>query len=114
MLRIFLSLSTIVILCFTASFTSAQNPEWTRPYEPFRIAGNLYYVGTYGLACYLITTSQGNILINTGLAESVPMIRRNIEALGFRYSDIKILLTTHAHFDHVEAWQKSKRTLAQK
>ncbi|HMH21490.1 MAG TPA: subclass B3 metallo-beta-lactamase [Puia sp.] len=74
---------------------------WTRDYEPFRIAGNLYYVGTYDLACYLITTPQGHILINTGLAESAPMIRKHVEALGFRFTDIKILLATHAHFDHV-------------
>lgn len=109
MSKIFLRLSALIILLFTASLISAQTatpatfvtPEWTQPYEPFRIAGSLYYVGTYDLACYLITTPEGNILINTGLEESVPMIRRNIEALGFKYSDIKILLTTQAHFDHV-------------
>src|SRR5690349_9052320 len=74
---------------------------WTKPYEPFRIAGNLYYVGTYDLACYLIATPQGNVLINSGLAGSVPMIRKNVEALGFKFTDIKILLTTQAHYDHV-------------
>jgi metallo-beta-lactamase class B len=95
-------LSAAIILSFVTSFAAAQaNSEWTTPYEPFRIAGNLYYVGTYDLACYLITTPDGNILINTGLAESVPMIRSNVEALGFKFSDIKILLTTQAHFDHV-------------
>lgn len=70
-------------------------------YKPFRIVGNLYYVGTYDLACYLITTSKGHILINTGLAESVSMIKSNVELLGFKFSDIKILLATHGHFDHV-------------
>lgn len=79
----------------------AMQEAWTKDYEPFRICGNLYYVGTYDLACYLITTPQGHILINTGLAESVPLIRSHIKALGFRFSDIKILLATHAHFDHV-------------
>lgn len=79
----------------------ARQEAWTRDYEPFRICGNLYYVGTYDLACYLITTPRGHILINTGLAESVPMIRAHVKALGFRFSDIKILLATHAHFDHV-------------
>jgi metallo-beta-lactamase class B len=74
---------------------------WTKPYEPFRIAGNLYYVGTYDLACYLIATPQGNVLINSGLAESVPMIQKNVETLGFKFTDIKILLTTQAHYDHV-------------
>ena len=75
--------------------------EWEMEYRPFRIVGNLYYVGTYDLACYLITTPKGNILINTGLAASVGPIKSNIESLGFKFSDIKILLATHAHFDHV-------------
>ncbi len=57
--------------------------EWERPYQPFRIAGNLYYVGTYDLACYLVTTSKGNILINTGLASSAAQIKKNVETLGF-------------------------------
>jgi metallo-beta-lactamase class B len=77
--------------------------EWSKPYQPFRIAGNLYYVGTDDLACYLITTPQGNILINTGLAASEKLIRANIEALGFRFADLKILLTTQAHYDHLGA-----------
>lgn len=86
-----------------------DKPEWSRPYQPFRIAGNLYYVGTYDLASYLITTSKGNILINTGLATSGPMIKANIEALGFRLKDTKILLTTQAHFDHMGAMAAIKK-----
>ncbi len=78
-------------------------PEWTATYQPFRIAGNLYYVGTYDLACYLITTTKGNILINTGLAASESQIKSNIETLGFKFSDTKILLTTQAHYDHTGA-----------
>ncbi|TDW96246.1 metallo-beta-lactamase class B [Dinghuibacter silviterrae] len=77
--------------------------DWVRDQEPFRIAGNLYYVGSYDLACYLITTRVGHILINTGLPGSDTMIRRHVEALGFRWRDIRILLATHAHFDHVGA-----------
>jgi metallo-beta-lactamase class B len=88
---------------------AATNAEWSKPYQPFRIAGNLYYVGTYDLACYLITTSQGNILINTGLAASAEQIKKNIENLGFRFSDTKILLTTQAHFDHVGAMAAIKK-----
>lgn len=107
----------IVSLSFISFFSAAQKlipppllqPDWSRDYQPFRICGNLYYVGTYDLACYLITTPQGHILINTGLAESVPMIRSHIEALGFRFSDIKILLATHAHFDHVGAMAEIKK-----
>ncbi|OPB96947.1 subclass B3 metallo-beta-lactamase [Elizabethkingia meningoseptica] len=79
------------------------NEEWSRSYEPFRIAGNLYYVGTYDLASYLIVTDKGNILINTGLAGSLPMIKENIKKLGFNYKDIKILLLTQAHYDHTGA-----------
>ena len=77
--------------------------EWSQPFEPFRIAGNLYYVGTYDLACYLITTSEGHILINTGLAASAALLKSNIEALGFTFADIKILLTLQAHYDHMGA-----------
>ena len=84
--------------------------EWTATYQPFRIAGNLYYVGTYDLACYLITTTKGNILINTGLAESESQIRSNIEALGFKFSDTKILLTTQAHYDHMGAMGAIKQS----
>lgn len=95
----------------TAQKISEPTPreEWTRPYEPFRIAGNLYYVGTYDLGCYLITTSQGNILINTGLAASTSQIKHNIEKLGFKFNDIKILLITHAHYDHVGALAEIKK-----
>lgn len=86
-----------------------MSPGWTRTYQPFRIVGNLYYVGTYDLACYLIVTPQGNILINTGLAASTPIIKSNLEALGFKLSDTKILLTTQAHYDHVGAMAEVKK-----
>ena len=88
---------------------SKRPADWSRPTEPFRIAGNLYYVGTYDLACYLITTKQGHILINTGLASSGPMIRNSIRKLGFRWADVKILLTTQAHYDHLGAMADMKR-----
>jgi len=84
--------------------------EWTATYQPFRIAGNLYYVGTYDLACYLITTTKGNILINTGLAASESQIKSNIETLGFKFSDTKILLTTQAHYDHMGAMAAIKQS----
>jgi metallo-beta-lactamase class B len=85
------------------------SPEWAKPYEPFRIVGNVYYVGTADLACYLITTSKGNILINTGLAASTPMIEGNLNALGFKLADVKILLTTQAHWDHNGAMAEIKK-----
>jgi photosystem II stability/assembly factor-like uncharacterized protein/glyoxylase-like metal-dependent hydrolase (beta-lactamase superfamily II) len=83
--------------------------EWIRSFPPFRIVGNVYYVGTYDLACYLIVTPAGDILINTGLAESASQIKANIESLGFKMSDVKILTVTHAHFDHVAAMAELKR-----
>ncbi|MBX3710155.1 MAG: subclass B3 metallo-beta-lactamase [Gammaproteobacteria bacterium] len=70
------------------------------PFPPFRIAGNLYYVGTDDLASYLIVTPKGNILINSDLEANVPMIKTSIEKLGFKFSDTKILLISHGHFDH--------------
>jgi metallo-beta-lactamase class B len=76
------------------------NSDWTEPFPPFRIAGNLYYVGSKGLANYLIVTPQGNILINSDTEANVPMIKASIEKLGFKYSDTKILLISHAHWDH--------------
>lgn len=80
-----------------------ETQDWVQPYPPFKIVGNLYYVGTHDLACYLVVTNKGHILINTGLAGSLSMIRQSIEDLGFKYADIKILLTNQAHFDHVGA-----------
>jgi metallo-beta-lactamase class B len=83
--------------------------NWSYDYKPFRMVGNLYYVGTYDLACYLITTSKGHILINTGLPGSAEMIRSHVEALGFKFQDIKILLATHGHYDHVGAMAAIKK-----
>lgn len=109
-------------LCFATATVSAQkvmeptrvNPEWSQPQKPFCIAGNLYYVGTYDLASYLITTSAGNILINTGLAASKKIIRQNIEALGFKFRDTKILLTMQAHYDHMGAMAAIKKATGAK
>lgn len=71
------------------------------PFPPHRVIGNVYYVGTQDQASYLITSKEGHILINSCFAESVPLIRASVEKLGFKFSDIKILLTSHAHNDHV-------------
>jgi metallo-beta-lactamase class B len=87
-------------LTLVSTLFAQTNPEWTTNHAPFRIADNLYYVGSNDLASYLITTPEGNILINSSLSSSVPLIRKNIEALGFRFADTKILLISHAHDDH--------------
>ncbi|HLQ50421.1 MAG TPA: subclass B3 metallo-beta-lactamase [Terriglobales bacterium] len=77
-----------------------NSKDWTEPFPPHRMIGNIYYVGSRGLASYLITTPQGHILINSNLESSVPLIRESIEKVGFSFNDIKILLISHAHFDH--------------
>ena len=89
-----------VITTFTTNALGQNDPSWTEPFPPFRIVGNLYYVGTKGLANYLITTPQGHILINSDLEANVPMIQASVEKLGFKFSDVKILLISHAHWDH--------------
>ena len=83
--------------------------EWRRPFAAHRVIGNVYYVGTYDLACFLIVTPQGNILINTGLADSAPLIRQSLTSLGFKLEDVRWLLTTQAHYDHVAAMAEIKR-----
>ena len=84
-----------------AAVAAAQgNPDWHASFPAFKIAGNLYYVGTADLAVYLVRTPQGNILINSDFAEDVPTVRKSIEQLGFKYSDTKIVLISHAHGDH--------------
>jgi metallo-beta-lactamase class B len=74
--------------------------SWTQPVEPFRIAGNIYYVGASDLTSFLIATPKGHILIDGGFEETAPLIRASIEKLGFRLSDVKVLLNSHAHLDH--------------
>ena len=80
---------------------SPVNDEWNKPFKPFRIVGNVYYVGTNNLACYLITTPAGYILMDTGMEQSVPIVRANIEALGYKLRYVRMILSGHAHYDHV-------------
>src|ERR1700758_2831124 len=101
--------SFILGLLVTGTAFPQANPDWTEPFPPFRIAGNLYYVGSKGLANYLITTPQGNILINSDLEANVPMIQASIEKLGFKFTDTKILLISHAHWDHDAGSAKIKQ-----
>jgi metallo-beta-lactamase class B len=96
-----LAAATLLILLATAPSARADdNPAWLTPIAPFRIADNLYYVGSQDLASYLIVTPKGDILINSSLEASVPLIRHSVEQLGFKFTDIKILLISHAHSDH--------------
>jgi metallo-beta-lactamase class B len=92
--------SAVVGMVLASGLSAQENPDWTTPIDPFRIADNLYYVGSKDLASYLIVTPKGDILINSSLEASVPLIRASVEKLGFRFEKIKILLISHAHGDH--------------
>jgi metallo-beta-lactamase class B len=92
--------AVLLTLLFVSSAFSQENPDWTTLHTPFRIVGNVYYVGSKDLASYLITTPQGHILINSNLTTSVPQIQKSVEALGFHFKDVKILLISHGHWDH--------------
>jgi metallo-beta-lactamase class B len=108
-------LSRLLLVCGLGTCALAQlrlaqqDPNWTKPFPPFRMIGNIYWVGTWDLSTYLITTPQGNVLINTGLVSTVPDIKANVEKLGFKLSDTKILTATHGHYDHVAGMAELKR-----
>jgi metallo-beta-lactamase class B len=95
--------SIFLLFSGTPALLAQGNPDWHREFPAFKIAGNIYYVGTADLAVYLIATPQGHILINTDFKQDVPLIKKSIEQLGFKYADIKIILISHAHGDHDEA-----------
>ncbi|HEY2295108.1 MAG TPA: MBL fold metallo-hydrolase, partial [Thermoanaerobaculia bacterium] len=80
-----------------------------QPVEPYRIVGNIYYVGASDVTSYLITTPEGHILLDGGYVETAPMIEANLKKLGFKLADVKILLSSHAHFDHVGGLAELKR-----
>ena len=75
--------------------------SWNTPVKPFRIAGNIYYVGVSGVSSFLVTTPEGHLLLDTGFEMTVPHIQQSVQALGFKLKDIRILLSSHAHMDHV-------------
>ena len=83
-----------------AQLTTEQEREWNLPVEPFRVAGNVYYVGAAEVAAYLVTTPAGHFLLDSGFPETVPQILANVEKLGFDPRDVELLLNSHAHYDH--------------
>ena len=102
----------LAVLCLTLASSlpvAAQSPGWTQPFPGHRVIGNLYAVGTYDLGVFLVTSDKGHFLINTGLEDSTPLIRRNIESLGFGLEDVKVLLTMQAHWDHTAALAEIKK-----
>jgi len=88
--------------------------SWNRPVEPYRIAGNIYYVGASDITSYLIATPEGHILLDGGFVETAPIIEANIRKLGFKLEDVKILLSSHAHFDHAGGLAELKATTGAK
>ena len=84
-------------------------PGWSAPTDPFRVADNFYYVGTAGISAWLITTPKGHIVIDGAMPTSAPLIQSSIRRLGFQPKDVKILLNTHAHFDHTGGLADLKR-----
>ena len=105
MMRLIAALSLLLMSVPAA----AQPADWSRPFPAHRVIGNLYAVGTYDLACFLITSDDGHLLINTGLAGSAPLIRENVASLGFRLEDVRVLLTMQAHYDHAAALAEIKK-----
>jgi metallo-beta-lactamase class B len=99
------SLAALLALagCAAQAGVPGSMQQWNRHFPPYRVLGNIYYVGTNKIAQFLIATPAGHLLLDSGFEASVPHLRENIEALGFRYADIRLLLTTHAHIDHVQA-----------
>jgi metallo-beta-lactamase class B len=108
------SYAVVAAALMLAGSAQAQVPfareriEWNEPQRPFHIIGNIYYVGMAGVSAFLIVTPKGDILTDGGLPESVPFIEKNIQALGFKLSDVKILFNSHAHFDHSGGLAKLK------
>jgi metallo-beta-lactamase class B len=105
---IFLSL-TLAIPALAHAQADPTSRSWNQPVEPYRIVGNVYYVGASDITSYLITTPEGHVLLDGGFVETAPMIEANIRKLGFKLEDVKVLLSSHAHFDHAGGLAELKR-----
>src|SRR6266403_3525710 len=114
-----LILMSSALLCAQTSPLSPEqratfHGEMSQPVEPYRIVGNIYYVGARNIASYLITTPEGHIMIDTGTKEMHDVVRANVAKLGFKLQEIKILLSGHAHFDHVQGHAAMKKATGAK
>ncbi len=106
--------AAVCLLFFASAGLMAQiNPRerraWNAPVQPFRIVGNVYYVGAHGVSSFLIATPDGLIVLDGGFTETAPLIERNIRALGFQLKNVKYLLNSHAHYDHCGGLAKLKQ-----
>ena len=104
-----LLIAALAVTAFAQKAIIPSSPDWTKSFPPFKIIGNVYWVGTYDLSTYLIATPAGNILINSGVESTVPQIQASVEKLGFKLSDTKILLAMHGHWDHVAGMAALKK-----
>ena len=112
MQKIALALSLTFSLFLSATASPQADPtsrSWNQPVNPYRIIGNIWYVGASGVTSFLITTSEGHILLDSGFSETVPQIKRNISQLGFKLADVKILINSHAHYDHAGGLAELKK-----
>jgi metallo-beta-lactamase class B len=106
-----ITLPRLLLLTATAASLGAQNQQtqkapprdWNRPFPPHKVIGNVHSIGTGELSTFLITTNEGHILINSDFESTVPILRTNIEKLEFKMTDVKVILGSHAHRDHMEA-----------
>ena len=107
-LTLLVSAASLCGLTRQAQYTKAT-PEWNQRFKPFRMIGNIYYVGASGVSSFLITTPNGHILLDSGFAETVPLIVEGVKQLGFKMEDVKILINSHAHYDHAAGFAELKR-----
>ena len=110
MLRTVVTLAAF-LLATKSLFAQADETSrsWNKPVAPFRIAGNLYYVGAIEITSYLVTTPEGHFLLDGGFVETAPQIEHNIAELGFKLTDVKFLLNSHAHYDHAGGLAELKK-----
>ncbi|MES2033003.1 MAG: subclass B3 metallo-beta-lactamase [Pseudomonadota bacterium] len=108
-MRRFITGLALAAVTVTVASAQALPANWLKPTTPFKVADNLYYVGTEGLSSWLITTSKGHILIDAPMEQNVPAVEANIRALGFKVEDIELLLNSHAHFDHAGGLARLKK-----
>jgi metallo-beta-lactamase class B len=102
-------LSTFLAATLFAQVNPQERSDWNKPVKPFRVIGNIYYVGVHGVSSFLITTPQGSILLDGGFPETAPIIEKNIAGLGFSITSVKYLLNSHAHYDHAGGLAALKR-----
>lgn len=109
MKKLFFSAFLFVFSSSVFGQTCNTDNSWNQPVEPFKIAANIYYVGANDVTSYLITTAKGHILLDSGFAETVPLIKANIAKLGFKLTDVKAIINSHAHCDHAGGLTELKR-----